>query len=251
MAGGQTSTTQHSGQSISFDATVDGGTFSVGGNVGNGPAEFHHSGSASGPGTQVGVKLDGSPLAGLGGDLMLMQLRDKDLQNLLNFKKLGKNVKKAVKVGKDVVNVAKDAKHTYDDIRGIKLVNLNTDLDNRDAANRDHDFDLLNLDTELDYYHSDGKTSFTGNRNTRTHIKDVSMGRGSTTSFGLVNLEDLVKEDEANLVFLQKKVSKCQAMYAQAHTNPLFTKKTKKGIAFRTKLQEKMADCKKVEDLLM
>ena len=47
---------------------------------------------------------------------------------------------------------------------------------------------LANLDTELDYYHSDGRTDFKGNRNTRTHIKDVSMGAGSNTSFGLLNL---------------------------------------------------------------
>ena len=47
---------------------------------------------------------------------------------------------------------------------------------------------LLNLDTELDYYNSDGKTDFVGNRNTRTYIKDVSMGSGSQTSFGLMNL---------------------------------------------------------------
>ena len=54
---------------------------------------------------------------------------------------------------------------------------------------------LLNLDTELDYYNSDGKTDFVGNRNTRTYIKDVSMGSGSTTSFGLMNLQqkDLIK----------------------------------------------------------
>ena len=168
MAGGQTHTTQHSGQSITFDATVDGGTFSVGGNVGNGPAEFHHSGSASGPGTQVGVSLDGSPAGALGlsgdskKDLMLMQLRDKDLvqlrdkdlQNLLNFKKLVKNGKKAVKIGKDAVQVAKDAKHTYDDIKGLRLVNLN-DIDNRDAANRDHDFDMMNLGSSASDYMKD------------------------------------------------------------------------------------------------
>ena len=47
---------------------------------------------------------------------------------------------------------------------------------------------LLNLDTELDYYHSDGRTDFVGHRDTRTHIKDVSMGAGSSTSFGLQNL---------------------------------------------------------------
>ena len=46
----------------------------------------------------------------------------------------------------------------------------------------------MNLDTELDYYHSDGKTAFTGNRNTRTHIKDVDMSRTSSTTFGLQNL---------------------------------------------------------------
>ena len=67
------------------------------------------------------------------------------LQNLINIGSLVKKGKKAVKIGKDAINVAKDAKHTYDDIRGLKLVNLNTDLDNRDAANRDHDFDLQNL----------------------------------------------------------------------------------------------------------
>ena len=49
---------------------------------------------------------------------------------------------------------------------------------------------LLNLDTELDYYHSDGRSDFTGNRNTRTYIKDVSMGSGSSTSFGLMNLAE-------------------------------------------------------------
>jgi len=50
---------------------------------------------------------------------------------------------------------------------------------------------LLNLDTELDYYHSDGKTDFKGNRNTRTYIKDVSMGAGSSTNFGLMNLDQV------------------------------------------------------------
>merc|ERR1711988_1476573 len=56
---------------------------------------------------------------------------------------------------------------------------------------------LQNLDTELDYYHSDGRTDFTGNRNTRTYIKDVSMGAGSTTSFGLlVNLDEDLSDDE-------------------------------------------------------
>ena len=55
---------------------------------------------------------------------------------------------------------------------------------------------LLNLDTELDFYHSDGKTDFVGNRNTRTHIKDVTMGGGSSTSFGLMNLEDLIMEKD-------------------------------------------------------
>ena len=96
MAGGQTHTTQHNGQSITFDATVDGGTFSVGGNVGNGPAEFHHSGSASGPGTQVGIKLDGSPMGGLGlggdkkEDLQLVMLRKKDLQMLRDSKRRNK-----------------------------------------------------------------------------------------------------------------------------------------------------------------
>ena len=60
---------------------------------------------------------------------------------------------------------------------------------------------LQNLDTELDYYHSDGKTSFTGNRKTRTHIKDVSMGPSSTTSFGLLNLvEDLSDDEDKNSV---------------------------------------------------
>ena len=42
--------------------------------------------------------------------------------------------------------------------------------------------------TNIDYYHSDGKTSFTGNRNTVTKIKDVDMGSGSITTFGLMNL---------------------------------------------------------------
>mgnify|MGYP000329950193 FL=1 len=100
MSGGQTHTTQHSGQSITFDATVDGGTFSVGGNVGNGPAEFHHSGSASGPGTQVGVKLDGSPLGGLGldgkksEDLMLVNLSQADLKKITSAKKIAKRMHK-------------------------------------------------------------------------------------------------------------------------------------------------------------
>ena len=55
---------------------------------------------------------------------------------------------------------------------------------------------LLNLDTELDYYHSDGRTDFVGHRDTRTHIKDVSMGAGSSTSFGLMNLRDRHEHEE-------------------------------------------------------
>ena len=55
---------------------------------------------------------------------------------------------------------------------------------------------LVNLDTELDYYHSDGRTDFKGNRNTRTYIKDVSMGPSSTTSFGLVQLDEDLSDDE-------------------------------------------------------
>ena len=55
---------------------------------------------------------------------------------------------------------------------------------------------LQNLNTELDY-HSDGRTDFTGNRNTRTYIKDVSMGPSSSTSFGLlVNLDEDLSDDE-------------------------------------------------------
>ena len=100
MAGGQTQTTQHSGNSIVFDATVDGGTFSVGGNVGNGPSEFHHSGSATGPGTQIGVKLDGSPAGALGldgakkEDLMLVNLTQKDLKNIKAAKRMAKKMGK-------------------------------------------------------------------------------------------------------------------------------------------------------------
>merc|ERR1711988_2002346 len=65
---------------------------------------------------------------------------------------------------------------------------------------------LQNLDTELDYYHSDGRTDFKGNRNTRTYIKDVSMGRGSTTSFGLLNLDvDLSDDEDKNSIDLSEK----------------------------------------------
>ena len=109
---------------------------------------------------------------------------------------------------------------------------------------------LLNLDTELDYYHSDGRTDFTGNRNTRTHIKDVSMGRGSTTSFGLMNLDDLVKEPEANLVFinLDEEADNCEKMYRAGMQEPLFTKKIEKeGIAYIRKVQNKYLACMKID----
>ena len=47
---------------------------------------------------------------------------------------------------------------------------------------------LLNLDTELDCYVSNGYTSFVGNHDTHTYIHSAVMGKDSVTSFGLMNL---------------------------------------------------------------
>ena len=52
---------------------------------------------------------------------------------------------------------------------------------------------LLNLDTELDCYVSNGVTNFVGNRDTRTHIHSAYMGANSVTSFGLMNLAGTYK----------------------------------------------------------
>jgi hypothetical protein len=67
------------------------------------------------------------------------------------------------------------------------------------AIKEPNESEFMNLDTELDYYHSDGRTDFVGHRNTRTHIKDVSMGAGSSTSFGLMNLRDRKDRHERDL----------------------------------------------------
>ena len=63
----------------------------------------------------------------------------------------------------------------------------------------------------MDYYHSDGRTDFAGHRDTRTYIKDVDMGAGSQTTFGLMNLIDIFDdedEDEDDLINLRKKSKK-------------------------------------------
>ena len=98
---------------------------------------------------------DISGIIGLGGDLQNLAL-SKKLQKKLFHKKFDTKKKMAKKVKKQPLRS-----------------------------------DYLNLDTELDYYHSDGKTDFKGNKNTRTYIKDVDMGAGSHTSFGLVNLDSV------------------------------------------------------------
>ena len=190
--------------------------------------------------------------------------QQKDIDQLIKLKKMlasFKNPKSfAYHVGKDLlfngVNIYHEITSAVTNYRGGKFEAFGEDIGTVLALvliGNTADKKFQNLDTELDYYHSDGRTDFKGNRNTRTHIKDVSMGAGSNTSFGLMNLADLVKEPEANIVYinLDEEADTCDKMYKAAFQNPLFTKKTKKGIAFRTKLQTKLSACKKMDSLLM
>ena len=80
------------------------------------------------------------------------------------------------------------------------------------------------------------------------------VNQGGTMIIKLMNLDDLdMDEQDHDLdMIVSKKDRKifkkklgattCDILYSQAHQNPLFNSKTRKGVEFRTRLQTKLAD---------
>ena len=127
----------------------------------------------------------------------------------------------------------------------ISSTKRTTALDHRHVKNNQTMNDYLN-----------DHTTFTGEDvlGDNEYYEDL-VNQGGTMIIKLMNLDDLDLDgdDDHELdMIVSKKHRKmfkkklgattCDILYNEAHQNPLFNSKSKKGVEFRTRLQTKLAD---------